>query len=164
MTFSLQLHNTIITLSLYQNCLYLESKSLFIFLFWFFLQSLRLVRVVQCLYINRLFFNLKKVVVRVTLTWILDDAYNVVQWPNSNFNDDILILTTLFLLLGSVCVENMMGFSPVVVSFFSFFLISSSVLKSTRAHFQSNHLIYFCLRCGPLLFIIIYFILYYPWN
>ena len=67
-------------------------------------------------------------------------------------------------IIGQVCVENMMGFSPVVVSFFSFFLISSSVLESTRAHFQSSLLIYFCLRCGPLLFIIIYFILYYPWN
>jgi len=75
----------------------------------------------------------------------LDGTNDTVQQPNSGFQDDFLISTALFPLLGSTCRKNMTGFFfSVGVSFFlSSFGSLPQVSKPIPAYFQSNPFIYF---------------------
>lgn len=100
------------------------------------------------------------------LPWFLDGTNDTVRQPNSGFQDDFLISTALFPLLGSTCRKNMtVFFFPVGVSFFlSSFVSLPLVSKPTPAHFQSNPFIYFFFQIWFMFFIAIYFILNYLYS
>ena len=125
-------------------------KSVFVFSFWFFFSSYQ-VWPSGCAWV---------------LPWFLDGTNDTVRQPNSGFQDDFLISTVLFLLLGSTCRKNMTGFFfSVGVSFFlSSFVSLPQVSKPIPAYFQSNPFIYFFFQIWFMFFIVIYFILNYLYS
>jgi hypothetical protein len=68
------------------------------------------------------------------LPWFLDGTNNTVRQPNSGFQDDFLIPTALFPLLGSTCRKNM------TVFFFRWEFLFSFLLSSLFLWFQSQPL------------------------
>jgi hypothetical protein len=89
--------------------------------------------------------------------------YDAIRQPNFDLHEDAIITITLPLFLCNGCGKNMSGFVPVAF-FSSFFPFSSSVLKPTPTHYQSNLSIYFFFGFNLFIFIAIFFILDYPYN
>ena len=123
-------------------------KSVFVFLFWLFFSNYQ-VWLSDCAWV---------------LPWFLDGTNDTVRQPNSGFQDDFLIPTALFPLLGSTCRKNMMVFFFFRWEFLFSFLLSSLFLwfQSQPLHiFKVTLLFIFSFRfdsCFLLLFILFWII------
>lgn len=133
------------------NCLCFRSRGVFIFSLWFFFCNYRAwTEAVLYFGINKMLFNLKKLV-----ACELDADFG--------FYNDILILKASPPFLDSMRGKNISGFTLVSVSFYpSFFPLSSLILEPTPVYFQNNLSIYFSFRYGPCFFCCYLFILNFP--
>jgi len=163
-SFSFYLHSKITTKILDGICLCCGSKGVFIFSFWFFFYIvIEYSRGSFVFFINKILFNLKKVVTRMSSSMVLRRhvwrCSATKLWPPwrcfNHHNIAFIPMRWVWQKYVRFCAGDLL--------FSSFFSFSSSVLKPTVTHYQSNLLIYFSFGFN-LFFIAICFILDYPYN